>query len=65
MLVLTRKVGEEILIGDNIRLKVLLIRGNQVRLGFTAPVNLPIRRVKTAERPNGSSEEDPGSPDSP
>ena len=65
MLVLTRKVGEEILIGDNIRLKVLLIRGNHVRLGFTAPADLPIRRVKASKRSNGSSEEDPGSPDSP
>lgn len=37
MLVLSRKLGEEIVVGENIRLTVVSIRGNQVRLGFTAP----------------------------
>ena len=44
MLVLSRKPGEEVIIGDNIRLTVLAIRGNQVRLGFTAPVETRIYR---------------------
>jgi carbon storage regulator len=44
MLVLTRKLGEEIKIGDNIRLIVVAIRGNQVRLGFRAPPEVPIQR---------------------
>jgi carbon storage regulator len=44
MLVLSRKVGEEIVIGDSIRLKVLSIRGNQIRLGFTAPKDVIIHR---------------------
>ena len=44
MLVLSRKPGEELVIGDNIRLTVVAIRGNQVRLGITAPVEVPIRR---------------------
>jgi carbon storage regulator len=44
MLVLSRKVGQEIIIGDNIRVQVLWVRGNQVRLGFTAPVDVPISR---------------------
>jgi len=58
MLVLSRKVGEEIIIGDNIRVKVLSIRGNQIRLGFTAPENVMIHREelcrpapKTPEKP--------------
>jgi len=44
MLVLSRKPGEEVVIGDNIRLTVVAIRGNQVRLGITAPKNMPIHR---------------------
>lgn len=44
MLVLTRKVGEEIVIGGNIRVRVLSIQGNQIRLGFIAPREVPIQR---------------------
>jgi carbon storage regulator len=44
MLVLGRKVGDEIVIGENIRVVVVAIRGNQVRLGFEAPREVPIRR---------------------
>jgi len=44
MLVLSRKVGEEIVIGDNIRVRVLSIQGNQVRLGFIAPRSVAIQR---------------------
>jgi carbon storage regulator len=49
MLVLSRKIGEEIVIGGNIRLAVLAIRGNQVRLGFAAPTNVSIRREELCE----------------
>jgi carbon storage regulator len=44
MLVLSRKVGEEIIIGDNIRVRVLSIQGNQIRLGFVAPRDVQIHR---------------------
>jgi len=44
MLVLSRKPGEELVIGDNILLTVVAIRGGQVRLGITAPLNMPIER---------------------
>jgi carbon storage regulator len=44
MLVLSRKPGEELVIGDNIRLTVVAIRGGQVRLGITAPLTMPIVR---------------------
>jgi len=44
MLVLSRKVDEQIIIGDNIRVTVVSIRGNQVRLGFEAPPCVPIFR---------------------
>lgn len=44
MLVLSRKVDEQIIIGDNVRVTVVSIRGNQVRLGFEAPPSVPIFR---------------------
>jgi carbon storage regulator len=44
MLVLTRKMGEAISIGDTIKIKIVEIKGNQVRLGIDAPVDLRILR---------------------
>jgi carbon storage regulator len=50
MLVLTRKVGEEILIGDQIKIKVIEISGNKVRLGIDAPATLRIYREEILAR---------------
>lgn len=44
MLVLTRKLGEEILIGDNVKLIVSRIAGNRVTIGIKAPGNVTILR---------------------
>jgi len=44
MLILTRKIGETIRIGDNITVKVLALRGGQISLGFTAPSDVRIFR---------------------
>lgn len=44
MLVLTRRVGETLVIGEDIRITVLEIRGRQVRLGIEAPPGFPIKR---------------------
>jgi carbon storage regulator len=44
MLVLSRKVGEQVIIGDNIRVTVVAVRGNQIRLGFEAPPDVSIQR---------------------
>jgi len=49
MLVLSRKVGEEIVIGQSIRLRVLGINGNQIRLGFIAPRDVSIQRQELLE----------------
>ena len=46
MLVLTRKIDEEILIGGVIRLKVISVRGNRVRLGVQAPREIEISRAE-------------------
>lgn len=44
MLVITRKAGEGIYVGDNVFVKVLSIRGSQVRFGFDAPRSVVILR---------------------
>jgi carbon storage regulator len=44
MLVLSRRVGERIVIDDQITVAVLEVRGNQIRLGIEAPKEIPIRR---------------------
>ena len=44
MLVLTRKIGETIRIGDHVTVQVLAVRGGQVRLGLTAPADVRIFR---------------------
>ena len=50
MLVLSRKVGEEIIINDNIRVTVVAIRNNQVRLGFSAPQDVAIYRSEISQK---------------
>lgn len=49
MLVLTRKVGEEIMIGDNIKLTLVDIDRNKVRLGVAAPRAIPVYRKELLE----------------
>lgn len=46
MLVLTRRPGEEIVIGDDIRVRVLSVSGNRVRLAFEAPLTTGIHRAE-------------------
>ena len=50
MLILTRKVGECITIGDQIRIYVVGIRGKQVRLGVEAPASAKVHREEVYER---------------
>jgi len=42
-------VGEEIVIGDDIRVRVLAVQGNQIRLGFVAPCEVSIQRLELLE----------------
>lgn len=57
MLVLSRKVGEEILIGDNIRLTVLSTKGERVRLGIAAPPEVRVDRYELHLRRTGMEPE--------
>lgn len=50
MLVLSRRLGEEVHIGDDIRIVISRVCGNQVRLGIEAPTHTPISRPKTEHR---------------
>jgi len=46
MLVLSRKEGERICIGDQIEVNVIAVRGKRVKLAFVAPEHVPIRRAE-------------------
>ncbi|PCI29785.1 MAG: carbon storage regulator [SAR324 cluster bacterium] len=50
MLILTRKVGESITIGDDIKIQVLEVKGKQVRLGIQAPKKYSIHREEIYQR---------------
>ena len=50
MLVVTRRVGEEIVIGDNVRVRIVAVQNRQVRLGITAPLQVPVHREEVHQR---------------
>jgi carbon storage regulator len=50
MLILTRRTGETVMIGNEVTLTVLGVKGNQVRIGINAPKSVPVHREEIYER---------------
>ena len=61
MLILTRRIGESIIIGDDVSITVLGVKGNQVRLGVNAPKDGSVHREEIYQRI--LTEKDPASPE--
>lgn len=64
MLILTRRVGESLMIGDEVTVTVLGVKGNQVRIGVDAPKHVSVHREEIYERIRAEKHE-PGAEDPP
>ena len=57
MLILTRRVGESLMVGDDITVTVLGVKGNQVRIGVNAPRDVAVHREEIYKRINDKPED--------
>jgi carbon storage regulator len=66
MLILTRRVGETLMVGDEVTVTVLGVKGNQVRIGINAPKDVAVhreeiyQRIKREQNPGAENEPEAG-----
>ena len=60
MLILTRRAGENVMIGNDVTVTVLEVKGNQVRIGINAPRNVAVHREEIYERIKRAEQGNPG-----
>ncbi len=64
MLILTRRVGESLMIGDDVTVTVLGVKGNQVRIGVNAPKDVAVHREEIYDRIQQEGGEQASNPES-
>ncbi len=62
MLILTRRVGETVMIGNDVTVTVLGVKGNQVRIGVNAPKDVAVHREEIYERIKREEDQEGGAP---
>jgi carbon storage regulator len=58
MLILTRRMGESLMVGNDVTITILGIKGNQVRVGVNAPKEVPVHREEIFARIHAADESD-------
>jgi carbon storage regulator len=58
MLILTRRIGETLMVGDDVTITVLGVKGNQVRIGINAPKNLAVHREEIYDKIQREKDDD-------